>query len=158
MPLPASTAAARPGSVNASAVNTGPVKPGSRNPGAIGPGLAAPATPASFSTETTQPFRSAEEAWLWTMAALMARREGARYTAGKGRVSRPCEPDDVVRCLDTLYRQRRLTLTHARILRIWGDRQASPNPEFASERTDARLWREALERLEWLLRVKGIVA
>lgn len=28
-----------------------------------------------------EPFRDAEEAWLWTMAALMARREGARYTA-----------------------------------------------------------------------------
>ena len=26
-----------------------------------------------------QPFRDAEEAWLWTMAALMARREGARF-------------------------------------------------------------------------------
>ena len=24
-----------------------------------------------------QPFRDAEEAWFWTMAALMARREGA---------------------------------------------------------------------------------
>lgn len=118
----------------------------------------ASATQAPFSAEATQPFRDAEEAWLWTMAALMARREGARYSAGKGRVSRPCEPDDVVRCLDTLYRQRRLSLSHARILRIWGDRQMAPNPAFASEHTDSRLWREALERLEWLLRVKGIVA
>ncbi len=105
----------------------------------------------------TQPFRDAEEAWLWTMAALTARRDGARYTANKGRVSRPCEPDDVVRCLDALYRQRRIDLTHARILRIWGERQAPPNPAFATERTDWRLWREALERLEWPLRMKGIV-
>ena len=29
-------------------------------------------------TIPAQPFRSAEEAWLWTMAALVARREGAR--------------------------------------------------------------------------------
>lgn len=106
---------------------------------------------------TTQPFRDAEEAWLWTMAALIARREGARFTANKGRVSRPCEPDDVVRCLDALYRQRRVDLTHARILRIWGERQATPNPAFATERTDWHLWREALERLEWPLRMKGIV-
>ena len=49
-----------------------------------------------------EPFKSAEEAWLWTMAALMARREGARYTANQGKVSRPCEPDDVVKCLDGL--------------------------------------------------------
>jgi hypothetical protein len=47
-----------------------------------------------------QPFRDAEEAWLWTMAALMARREGARFRANQGLVVRPCEPDDVVKCLD----------------------------------------------------------
>lgn len=102
-------------------------------------------------------FRDAEEAWLWTMAALMARREGARYSANQGRVSRPCEPDDVLKCLDMLYRRRRIDLVHARILRIWGERQASPNPAFPGERCDWRLWREALDRLEWPLRVKGIV-
>ena len=57
-----------------------------------------------------RPFRSAEEAWLWTMAALQARRDGARYTANRGLVSRPCEPDDVIRCLDALYRRRRIDL------------------------------------------------
>jgi hypothetical protein len=66
----------------------------------------------------TEPFRNAEEAWFWTMAALMARREGARYTANQGKVGRPCEPDDVVKCLDGLYRRRRIDLVHARILRI----------------------------------------
>jgi hypothetical protein len=105
-----------------------------------------------------QPFRSAEEAWLWTMAALRARRDGARYTANRGLIGRPCEPDDVIRCLDVLYRRRRIDLVHARILRIWGERQAAPNPAYATERCDFRLWREALERLEWPLRVKGIVA
>jgi hypothetical protein len=104
-----------------------------------------------------EPFRDAEEAWLWTMAALIARREGARYAANQGKVVRPCEPDDVVKCLDALYRRRRIDLVHARILRIWGERQASPNPAIASERCDWRLWREALDRLEWPLRVKGIV-
>src|SRR4051812_15671037 len=84
----------------------------------------------------SEPFRSAEEAWFWTMAALMARRDGARYTANQGRVSRPCEPDDVVKCLDGLYRRRRIDLVHARILRIWGERQAAPNPAFAGERCD----------------------
>jgi hypothetical protein len=58
----------------------------------------------------TQPFDSAGQAWLWTMAALTARRDGARYTANKGLVSRPCDPDDVVKCLDGLYRQKRIDL------------------------------------------------
>ena len=75
-----------------------------------------------------EPFHSAEEAWFWTMAALVARREGARYTANQGRVGRPCEPDDVVKCLDALYRRRRIDLMHARILRIWGERRVSPTP------------------------------
>jgi hypothetical protein len=105
-----------------------------------------------------EPFHSAEEAWFWTMAALVARREGARYTANQGRVGRPGEPDDVVKCLDALYRRRRIDLMHARILRIWGERRVSPNPAHAGERCDWRLWHEALERLEWSLRVKGIVA
>jgi hypothetical protein len=105
-----------------------------------------------------EPFRSAEEAWFWTMAALTARREGARFGTNRGLVKRPCDPDDVVKCLDTLYRRRRIDLVHARILRIWGERQTAPNPAYAAERCDARFWREALNRLEWPLRVKGIVA
>ena len=104
-----------------------------------------------------QPFETAEQAWLWTMAALIARREGARYTANKGRTRRPCDPDDVVKCLDGLYRQRRIDLAHARILRIWGERQMAPSLAVAVERHDHRLWVEALGRLEWPLRVKGIV-
>ena len=32
--------------------------------------------PTSEPQRRTEPFRSAEEAWFWTMAALMARREG----------------------------------------------------------------------------------
>jgi hypothetical protein len=94
---------------------------------------------------------------MWTMAALIARREGARYSANKGAVSRPCDPDDVIKCLDGLYRQRRIGLAHARILRIWGERQMAPSPAVAADRHDHRLWIEALERLEWPLRVKGIV-
>ncbi len=105
----------------------------------------------------TQTFDNAEAAWLWTMAALIARREGARYTANKGAVARPCDPDDVVKCLDGLYRQRRIDLAHARVLRIWGERQMPPSVAVAAERRDHQLWHEALERLEWPLRVKGIV-
>jgi hypothetical protein len=106
----------------------------------------------------THPFCNAEHAWLWTMAALIARREGARFSAKKGSVTRPCDPDDVVKCLDALYRQRRIDLAHARVLRIWGERQMAPGTSVAAERQDRKLWIEALERLEWPLRVKGIVS
>lgn len=115
------------------------------------------AAPVHAREPRTEPFRSAEEAWFWTMAALTARREGARILAGQGLVSRPCEPDDVVKCLDRLYRQRRVDLAHARILRIWGERGVAPDPRHPGERGDWRLWREATGRMEWPLRVKGIV-
>lgn len=105
----------------------------------------------------TVPFTTAEEAWFWTMAALMARRDGARIVANRGAVSRPCEPDDVVKCLDRLYRQRRIDLVHARILRLWGERAVPPSPRHVSEARDHAIWTEALSRLEWPLRVKGIV-
>lgn len=120
--------------------------------------LPSPSFPTVAYGVPTQPFDSAEEAWLWTMAALIARRVGARYIAGKGLVCRPCEPDDIVKCLDNLYRQRRIDLAHARALRIWGERQVAPCVAVAAERSDHRLWNEALERLEWPLRIKGIVA
>lgn len=114
--------------------------------------------PVHAAAARTEPFASAEEAWFWTMAALIARRDGARIVSGRGLVTRPCEPDDVVKCLDRLYRQRRIDLAHARILRIWGERGTAPDPRALREQGDWRLWREAMARLEWPLRVKGIVA
>jgi hypothetical protein len=114
--------------------------------------------PVLHSIARSEPFQTAEEAWFWTMAALVARQDGARIVAGRGTTIRPCEPDDVVKCLDRLYRQRRIDLTHARVMRRWGERGYAPNPHAASERSDAAVWREALGRLEWPLRIKGIVA
>ena len=115
-------------------------------------------SPILASLAKAEPFASAEEAWFWTMAALIARHDGARLSAARGSVVRPCEPDDVVKCLDRLYRQRRIELAHARILRLWGERGTAPNPRIPAERGDLRLWREAMERLDFPLRQKGIVA
>jgi len=101
------------------------------------------------------PFRDAEEAWFWTMSCLAARREGR---GGSGlRISRPCDPDDVVRCLDRLYRGRRIGPDHARVLRAWGERCMAPDPARPAECADARLWREALGRLSPVLQLKGIM-
>ena len=100
-------------------------------------------------------FRDAEEAWFWTMAALAERRDGSRRSADK--IARPCDPDDVIRCLDRLYRQRRIDLLHARILRIWGERQTPPNPRYEGETSDHAIWSEAMERLTYALRVKAVI-
>lgn len=114
--------------------------------------------PVLSSMAKVEPFLSAEEAWIWTMSALIARREGARIVAGAGSKQRPCEPDDVIKCLDRLYRQRRIDLVHARIMRIWGERGMAPDPRHLGEKNDWRIWNEAMQRLDWPLRMKGIVA
>jgi hypothetical protein len=110
------------------------------------------------SLDKAVPFASAEEAWFWTMAALTARRDGARTAAARGTALRPCDPDDVVKCLDRLYRQRRIDLSHARILRVWGERSTAPNPRIPAERADHALWKQAMDRLDHPLRLKRIVA
>jgi hypothetical protein len=104
----------------------------------------------------TIPFATSAEAWFWTLGALAARRDGV--TGGGRRIARPCDPDDVIRAIDLLHRRGGLTLDHARILRRWGDRGIAPDPQIHTERADSRLWGEAMERLEGLLRAKGIVA
>jgi hypothetical protein len=101
-------------------------------------------------------FADAATAWTWCMQVLAARRDGAG-AAFAARGIRPCEADDVVAVVDRLYRQRRITLAHARTLRIYGERQSAPNPRVQSEREDAALWRQALAQMEPLLRRKGII-
>lgn len=110
--------------------------------------------PTATATTRAAPFLSAEAAWFWTAAALRAARDPLAARPGPA----ACRAEDVVRCLDGLYRRRRIEMVHGRILRIWGLRGVAPNPARPRERSDWRLWREALERLEAPLRAEGIVA
>ncbi|MCC6719107.1 MAG: hypothetical protein IT555_14590 [Acetobacteraceae bacterium] len=106
--------------------------------------------------EGTVAFADAAQAWFWTLASLTARRDGTS-SGGRG-IPRPCDPDDVILALDLLYRRGGITLSHARVLRRWGDRGRAPEPGRPTEAADAQLWTEALDRLDGLLRVKRIVA
>lgn len=102
-------------------------------------------------------FPDAESAWLWTMAAMVARREGSpRGVDGSG-PPRTALPDDIIRCLDQLYRAGRIDLLHARVLRRWGERGRRPNSSHAGERCDAAIWDAAMEQLRWPLQANGLV-
>ena len=92
------------------------------------------------------PFASAQAAWFAVALAL-----------NSSSMCRDPQVDSIIRCLDRLYRNRRIELLHARILRIWGRRGIPPNPARPSERSDWQIWREALERLDGPLRAEGIV-
>ncbi len=134
------------------------------------PGLRASAAPdaaicaLAVSTEKLRlaaaraPFGTAEQAWFWTMGSLVARRSAQPPRADASReIARSWTPEDVLKCLDQLYRRRRIDLLHARILRRWGERQVAPSPGRHWEKSDCRIWREAIGRLEWPLRMRGIV-
>ncbi len=103
------------------------------------------------------PFRSGEEAWFWTMAIILARRDGAGLAWRPDQALRPCDPEDVIKCLNLLYERRCVALLHARILRVWGERQMAPDASVPGQADEARLWQQAMGRLEWALRGRGIV-
>lgn len=122
---------------------------------ATAPRRAVPAIPG------TVPFEDAAQAWFWTVASLAARHGaglGRGSQAGQGgvRIARPCDPDDVIRALDLLYRRGGIGPTHARVLRRWGERFTIPAPGGTSAE-DALLWSEAMAQLDGVLRPKGIL-
>ena len=114
-------------------------------------------TPKSPSETRVVPFHSAEEAWFWFIAAQAARNDGARFVAGQGLLPRPCEPVDILRVLDRLYRQRMLLRDHLLVLRHYGRRHLAPDPRRIKEVRAYSLWTEALERIELVLIRKKIV-
>ena len=102
-----------------------------------------------------EPFASAAEAWFWTMEALRARHIGSQWRAATR--ERPCSPDDVLKALDRLYRQRAIDLADAELLRRYGERGYAPSPPVAAERADRLVWDRIMGRLEAALQARGIV-
>jgi len=105
----------------------------------------------------TVPFQNAEEAWFWFIAAQQARLDGARFVAGQGACPRPCEPIDILKILDRLYRQRRLLRDHLLVLRHYGRRYLAPDFRRSKELRAAELWSEAMERIGVVLEAKNII-
>ena len=105
----------------------------------------------------TMPFDDTEQAWFWFIQAQQARQDGARIRAGQGLFIRPCEPVDMLRILDRLYRQRRLLRDHLLVLAHYGRRMLAPDAARPQEARALLLWREAMDRLTPVLREKGIV-
>jgi hypothetical protein len=105
----------------------------------------------------TYPFDSAQEAWFWFIQAQEARNDGARFTAGASILPRPCEPMDILKVVDRLYRHRRLVRDHLLVLRHYGRRHLAPDPRRAKEARSHTLWTEGLDRIGSVLESKGIV-
>ncbi len=104
------------------------------------------------------PFDNAQEAWFWFVAAQEAKDAGAKYVAGAALYNRPCEPIDILKVVDRLYRGRILLRDHLMVLRHYGVRHMAPDPYRPKEARSAHLWHEAMERMEEVFIRKGIVA
>ena len=105
----------------------------------------------------TVPFESAEEAWFWFIQAQQARNDGARISAGQSLYPRPCEPMDILKVAERLYRNRCLIMDHFLVLRHYGRRGYAPDPVRIKEARAAKLWREAIDHMEPILIRKGVV-
>ena len=114
-------------------------------------------TPKPQADIKTVPFATTEEAWFWFIQAQAARNDGARFAMGQGLVARPCEPLDILKALDRLYRHRRLLMDHLMVLRHYGRRLLPPDKKRVKEFRAFGLWTEAMARLEPVLVRKGIV-
>lgn len=114
--------------------------------------------PRPLNRATGEPFATAEEAWLWFARCQIARLDGVRFTAGIGDVARPCDPDDIYRAMDGLFRRRAIGRDHLQVLGRFGLRLAAPDPFAGDTPAEAALWAEALDRLAATLRGKGIVS
>ena len=105
----------------------------------------------------TVPFDRVENAWFWFIQAQDAKVDGARITAGQALVPRPCEPSDILKVLNNLYRNRLIKWDHCLVLRHYGRKQMAPDARYHKERKAAQLWQEAMARLYPVLARKNIV-
>ncbi len=110
-----------------------------------------------FAVPGATSFENAEEALFWFIAAQDAKNDGAKFVAGAGLYKRPCEPVDILKVLDRLYRNRRLQRDHLLVLRHYGRRHMAPDRFRPREQRAYHLWREALDMIEDVLIAKGIV-
>ncbi|MCB9979426.1 MAG: hypothetical protein H6862_07490 [Rhodospirillales bacterium] len=105
----------------------------------------------------TTPFESAECAWFWFIQAQQARNDGARIIMGLADVPRPCEPIDIFKVIDRLYRNRMLLMDHILVLRHYGRRLMPPDSRRVREARAHKIWTEAFGHIGPVLERKGIV-
>lgn len=105
---------------------------------------------------SSAPFGSGEEAWFWFIRTEKARGEGARGAPASA--VRPCDPDDIYRCVTRLFQDQALYPRHLEVLGEYGYLDRMPFPDHDREIVDWMIWTDAMDVLEPFLKGKGIVA
>ncbi len=112
--------------------------------------------PITHHTQNTTPFDNSEEAWFW--CCLCESLGCMRGKGGHRTVVRPCESSDIIIAVKRLLGSGIISQEHAQILSKYGMQQMPPHPNFGDSPRICKLWNEALDFLNNILKQKGIVA
>ena len=104
------------------------------------------------------PFQSSEDAWFWFAQCQQRRNNQVRRFKLTTDIIRPCEPDDIYRVVMRLHRQHYLHSKHLKVLATYGLAERPPDVRCNNERSDHRIWWEALEIMNNPLRGKKLFA
>jgi len=100
-------------------------------------------------------FESAEEAWFWFCKYDV--RNGYKPKTSDYKIIRPCFLDDIYIVVSKLYLSRKIKERHLKTLIKYGRMQIAPDGRIVDEQDEALWWEDAMDKMETLLRAKGIV-
>ena len=101
-----------------------------------------------------QYFDTAEEVWFWFCLCESSPKGYSGYSSG---MMRPCETSDVVIILKRLILNKKLTQEHLKVLSMYGLKQISPSERYGDPVFHCFLWKQALEKLSEVFKLKGII-
>lgn len=113
--------------------------------------------PQDTENETTLKFATAEEAWFWFIRCDAAREEGASSRDRTLHAARPCEPADIYRWLNALYKKGVLLPSHGYVLGYYGTLDRQPFADVEDEILDWIIWIDAFDYIDVVLREKGVI-
>lgn len=105
----------------------------------------------SDSLEEPLPVDQVEEAWFWFANPEKPQPDSISLGHLESRRS------EFFRCVDRLYRHRRLTRDHLNVLAAYGRRRRSPQVDRRREQRSHVLWSEAMGRIGPALRRSGLL-
>lgn len=100
-------------------------------------------------------FDCAEDAWFWY--CKYEKRTPYKSNNSNDVVIRPCVVDDIYLCVVKLYLAKKISERHIKTLVKYGRMLCPPDVRIKDEELEALWWDDAMDKLETVLRKKGIV-
>ncbi|MBD5398134.1 hypothetical protein HDR60_01345 [bacterium] len=100
-------------------------------------------------------FECAEDAWFWY--CKYEKRNPYKSNNSNKVIVRPCMLDDIYLSVVKLYLAKKISERHLKTLIKYGRLQCPPDSRIKDEEMEALWWDDAIDKLETVLRKKGIV-